>query len=99
MAMLNVLPEPVTPSNVWCASPASMPSTIRRIASGWSPAGSKRVTSWNSDMKYLWVHPYAVKPDRNEKDRKRPTSPEEKTGLCSMWSRLPSLSRQTSYIP
>jgi len=34
----------------------------------------------------------------NEKDRKRPMSPEEKTGLRSMWSRLPSLSRQTSYI-
>lgn len=53
--MLKVLPEPVTPSNVWCDSPASMPSTNWRIASGWSPAGWKRVTSWNSDMKDLAV--------------------------------------------
>ncbi|MNH43250.1 hypothetical protein D3C79_1051040 [compost metagenome] len=39
LAMLKVLPEPVTPSRVWCDRPASMPSTIWRIASGWSPAG------------------------------------------------------------
>jgi hypothetical protein len=48
-------------------------------------------------MKNLWIT-LAGKTGTNEKDRKRPMSPEEKTGLCSMWSRLPSLSRQTSYI-
>jgi hypothetical protein len=47
-------------------------------------------------MKYLWIT-LAGNTDTNEKDRKRPLSPEEKTGLRSMWSRLPSLSRQTSY--
>ena len=25
--MVNVLPEPVTPSSVWCLSPLSMPTT------------------------------------------------------------------------
>ncbi|WP_448107072.1 hypothetical protein [Pseudomonas azerbaijanoccidentalis] len=47
-------------------------------------------------MNYLWFT-LADKTGTNEKDRKRPMSPEEKTGLRSMWSRLPSLSRQTSY--
>ena len=39
--MVNVLPEPVTPSStcVWSARPT--PSTRSLIAVGWSPAGSK----------------------------------------------------------
>ena len=49
----RALPEPVTPSRVWCESPASSPSTICRMASGWSPAGLKRESSWNVSMKNL----------------------------------------------
>ena len=40
LAMVKVLPEPVTPSSVWYACPPSRPSTSPRIASGWSPCGS-----------------------------------------------------------
>src|SRR3990167_6170377 len=39
LAMVKVLPEPVTPSRVWNTSPSFTPSTSCRIASGWSPAG------------------------------------------------------------
>jgi hypothetical protein len=39
------------------------------------------VTSWNSDIQNLWVRAWPGKPDSNEKDRKRPMSPEEKTGI------------------
>src|SRR5258708_34328763 len=41
--MVNVLPEPVTPSSTWSCSCRAMPSTSAAIACGWSPAG------WNSD--------------------------------------------------
>jgi hypothetical protein len=37
--MVNVLPEPVTPSSVWNDSPFSTPSTNWSMAAGWSPAG------------------------------------------------------------
>jgi hypothetical protein len=39
LAIVKVLPEPVTPSRVWYDRPSSTPSTSWRIASGWSPAG------------------------------------------------------------
>jgi hypothetical protein len=39
LAIVYVLPDPVTPSSVWNESPSSMPSTSLSIASGWSPAG------------------------------------------------------------
>ena len=38
-AIVYVLPEPVTPSSVWYASPSVSPSISFSIASGWSPAG------------------------------------------------------------
>src|SRR5689334_17717954 len=40
-AIVNVLPDPVTPRSVWKASPSSMPSASFAIASGWSPDGGK----------------------------------------------------------
>jgi hypothetical protein len=39
LAMVNVLPEPVTPKSTWEWSPRSSPSVNWRIASGWSPVG------------------------------------------------------------
>jgi len=33
-AMVNVFPEPVTPSSVWYESPSRIPSTSLSIASG-----------------------------------------------------------------
>ena len=41
LAMVKVLPEPVTPSSTWVRSAELTPSTRSRIAVGWSPAGSK----------------------------------------------------------
>jgi hypothetical protein len=40
LAIVNVFPEPVTPSSVWNASPSFSPSTSAAMAAGWSPAGS-----------------------------------------------------------
>ena len=40
LAMVKVLPEPVTPSRTWCFSPAKTPRTSWPMASGWSPQGS-----------------------------------------------------------
>ena len=37
LAMVKVLPEPVTPSSVWYRSPRRMPSLSAATASGWSP--------------------------------------------------------------
>ena len=45
LAIVKVLPEPVTPSSVWKASPSRTPSTSLAIASGWSPDGGY---GWNS---------------------------------------------------
>jgi hypothetical protein len=39
LAMVKVLPEPVTPSSTWSRSPVFTPSISWRIASGWSPDG------------------------------------------------------------
>jgi len=40
LAMVKVLPEPVTPSSTWLFSPSPAASTSSAIACGWSPAGS-----------------------------------------------------------
>ena len=40
LAMVNVLPEPVTPSSVWYRLPACSDRTSASIASGWSPVGA-----------------------------------------------------------
>ena len=50
LAIVKVLPEPVTPSSVWNASPSSMPSTSCSIAVGWSPAGRYGWNSWNGEL-------------------------------------------------
>src|SRR3989344_2360969 len=39
LAIVYVFPEQVTPSSVWCRSPAFSPFTRVSIAFGWSPAG------------------------------------------------------------
>ena len=39
-AIVNVLPEPVTPSSTCALAPARKPSTSFAIAAGWSPAGA-----------------------------------------------------------
>jgi hypothetical protein len=39
LAMVKVLPEPVTPSSTWVCSPCSAASLSSAIAVGWSPAG------------------------------------------------------------
>ena len=39
LAMVYVLPEPVTPSKVCSWSPSRIPCTSLAIASGWSPVG------------------------------------------------------------
>jgi len=40
LAMVKVLPEPVTPSSTWSFSPCSAAATSSAIAVGWSPDGS-----------------------------------------------------------
>ena len=47
LAMVKVLPEPVTPRSTWWAYPARTPATSLRMAWGWSPAGVNDVTKWN----------------------------------------------------
>src|SRR4030066_126092 len=37
LAMVNVLPLPVTPRSVWCFRPPRSPSTSLSTAGGWSP--------------------------------------------------------------
>ena len=39
LAMVNVFPDPVTPSNVCAGSPSCTPSVSCAMASGWSPVG------------------------------------------------------------
>ena len=43
-AMVNVLPEPVTPSRTCAGSPRSSPSVSSRMARAWSPLSSKSET-------------------------------------------------------
>ncbi len=44
-AVVKLLPDPVIPRRVWKRSPRSIPSASAAIASGWSPAGVRSVTS------------------------------------------------------
>jgi hypothetical protein len=44
-AIVNVLPEPVTPCKTWYFSPARIPSARAAMASPWSPAGLKGDTT------------------------------------------------------
>src|SRR3990172_4488270 len=39
LAIVKVLPDPVTPSSTWRDTPRESPSMSPRIASGWSPDG------------------------------------------------------------
>jgi hypothetical protein len=41
LAMVKVLPEPVTPRRVWKRSPAWMPALSSAMAVGWSPVGRR----------------------------------------------------------
>src|SRR5438105_3152959 len=50
LAIVKVLPEPVTPSKVWWGRPSPRPRTSCSIAAGWSPAGGNGLTNWNSGM-------------------------------------------------
>lgn len=47
LAIVKVLPEPVTPIKVWNFLPACRLSTSRSIACGWSPAGLNSLFSLN----------------------------------------------------
>src|SRR5262245_15889339 len=49
LATVKVLPEPVTPSKVWCFVPDKIPSVSLAMAAGWSPAGSNGATSLKLD--------------------------------------------------
>ena len=51
LAIVNVLPEPVTPSSTWLRSPRLSPSTSSGIARAWSPFSSKSETSLNLSYK------------------------------------------------
>src|SRR5215472_2423344 len=57
LAIVKVLPEPVTPSSVWNASPSWIPSTSPAMASGWSPAGGYGRKSWNGEPGYVTNSP------------------------------------------
>ena len=45
LAMVKVLPEPVTPSSTWSRSFPCSPATSSLMAPGWSPFGSKGETT------------------------------------------------------
>ena len=45
LAMVKVLPEPVTPSSTWSRSPSAAWATSSAMAAGWSPAGVYFVSS------------------------------------------------------
>src|SRR5829696_2361457 len=47
LAIVYVLPEPVTPRRVWCRAPDNTPSVSFAMACGWSPAGSNGAASLN----------------------------------------------------
>ena len=48
LAIVKVLPLPVTPRSTWCFFPARRLSTSFRIASGWSPFGWNSLVSLNN---------------------------------------------------
>jgi hypothetical protein len=52
--MVNVFPEPVTPSKVWWAFPARIDFTSLAIAWAWSPCGRYSLLSWNSGTSPTW---------------------------------------------
>jgi len=54
LAMVKVLPEPVTPSSTCSRSPASAWATSSAMAEGWSPAGWYFVSS-RKGMRFLLV--------------------------------------------
>ncbi len=56
LAIVNVLPEPVTPSKVWWATPFSMPSVSLALAFGGSPAGQTYLTTCNA-LLIVYVYP------------------------------------------
>ena len=53
LAIVKVLPDPVTPNSVWWAKPFSKPASKRRIASGWSPSGLNVEWTWTF---YSWIN-------------------------------------------
>ena len=56
LAIVNVLPDPVTPSSVWCAALAQPCCECVDGLAGWSPAGGNGLTNWNSDIGgSLWL--------------------------------------------
>ena len=57
-AVVKLLPEPVMPSSVWNRSPRSMPSASAAIASGWSPAGDRSVTSSSAGINAMLTARY-----------------------------------------
>ena len=64
LAIVNVLPEPVTPINVWIFLPACRASVSRLIACGWSPEGLNLLFSLNFAICYYFnrsVHIFHVK--------------------------------------
>jgi predicted membrane metal-binding protein len=52
-AIVNVLPDPVTPISVWSFLPARSPSVSRLIAAGWSPAGFIALFSSNFAIYFI----------------------------------------------
>ncbi len=50
LAIVNVLPEPVTPSSAWCGFPASTPAVNFSMACPWSPQGLKGASSLNEGI-------------------------------------------------
>jgi hypothetical protein len=49
-AMVNVLPLPVTPNNVWRDIPSWTALDKRATAAGWSPVILKSDTNWKSGI-------------------------------------------------
>ena len=59
-AMVNVLPEPVTPRSVWYLAPLPISRTSCSIACGWSPAGLKSETNLNCIVEKYTVRVFFV---------------------------------------
>ena len=53
LAMVKVLPLPVTPLSTWWRSPASTPAASASMACCWSPAGSKSATTLKGGTAYF----------------------------------------------
>ena len=50
-AMVNVLPDPVTPKRTWCFFPAKILLHKASIAFDWSPFGVKSETNLKEDIR------------------------------------------------